>query len=154
MTNINVAATKPSTTKDKQYNLRYDAAISSLIIILNAEAIMYMTTHKIPLPEVFLTCFGSVFCFFSLFSCTLWILAITTVSLCKEAHNMGRFSHSFGLLVFLYLIYCISPFLHLLFCLHFVLPCLLWLVAGWFGPCLFQGMKATRDWWKFVNQPQ
>lgn len=135
-------------------NLRYDAAMSSLFIILNAEAILYMTTHKIPLPGYFLAYFGSFYCLFCLCSCTLWILAITIVSLCEEAHIMGRFGHSFGLLVFLYLIYCISPFLHLLFCLHFVLPCLLWFVARWFGPCLIQGMKATRDWWKFVNQPQ
>ncbi|CAH8384886.1 unnamed protein product [Eruca vesicaria subsp. sativa] len=73
MNNINVAATKASiTTKPHQSpsllrswwtnnNLRYDAAISSVLIILNVEAIMYMTTHEIPLPGNFLAYFELAF---------------------------------------------------------------------------------------------
>ncbi|EOA18686.1 hypothetical protein CARUB_v10007261mg [Capsella rubella] len=118
-------------------NLRYDVAMSSIIIILNIAAIVYMITHKIPLSRD--------------------TLAIENNILALKATTFGRIYHLFGFCVFLELLYLISPPL----ALHFGLPCLLYSVAVIIAPgCphLWKGLcnrvQELRDWWKHVNQPQ
>ncbi|VVB00674.1 unnamed protein product [Arabis nemorensis] len=127
MTNTNVAPTNPSLLRAWWMNkkLRFDVAMSSIIMILNIEAIFYMRTHNIP--------YGYDK---------------------QDAYVFGLISHISGWGVFLRLLYDISPQLALFVGLNFGLPCLLWLVAVMIVPCLWSGVQAVRGWWKFVNQPE
>ncbi|XP_023638911.1 LOW QUALITY PROTEIN: uncharacterized protein LOC17886412 [Capsella rubella] len=114
-------------------NLRYDVAImSSIIFILNIEAIVYMRTHKNK--------------------------AIENVVLASNAYSIGGICHTSGFCVFFGLLYSISPHLALL---YLGLPCLLCFVAVMIAPgCpyvwkgLCNKVQGLRDWWEHVNRPQ
>ncbi|CAE6206985.1 unnamed protein product [Arabidopsis arenosa] len=143
-------------------NLRYDVAMSSIILIINIAAIVYMITHKIPLnkadPALLILVVSIIFyVLFGIVSCISWVMAIENVRLASEAYVYGRIGHTSGFGIFLDLLYSISPHL----ALHFGLPCLLWFVAAMIAPCcpyLWKGLckrvQELRDWWKFVNRPQ
>lgn len=143
-------------------NLRYDVAMSSIILIINIAAIVYMITHKIPLnkadPALLILVVSIIFyVWFGIVSCISWVMAIENVRLASEAYVYGRIGHTSGFGIFLDLLYSISPHL----ALHFGLPCLLWFVAAMIAPCcpyLWKGLckrvQELRDWWKLVNRPQ
>ncbi|VVB00673.1 unnamed protein product [Arabis nemorensis] len=158
MTNTNVAATKPTLLRAwwMNKNLRLDLAMSSIIMILNIEAMFYMRTHKVvPLDlgsSGLLPLFVPFYILFSLISCICWVSGITDVNFCEGGYACGLVSHIFGLCVFVNLLYHISPQLALYVGINLGL-CLLWLVAIMSGPYLWYGVQAVRGWWKFVNQP-
>lgn len=116
------------------WNLRFDIAISSIIIILNIAAILYMLTHKIPLDEQVigpLIYIGLPYLYVCLLSFTCWGLAIKHGTSSDDACIAGRISHMLGFLVLLCLLYCISHNL----AIHFGLPCLIWFLPAIIVPC-------------------
>ncbi|EOA26172.1 hypothetical protein CARUB_v10019610mg [Capsella rubella] len=131
--------------------------MNTFLIIINIEAIMYIRSRVIPVDDGFMV--SMALCSVVYVPCCLinyltWVFAITNVSLCDDAYIWGRIGHNMGFIIFLHLLYCISPYLALLAFLHFGLPCWLWYIADMIGPSLCEGIQALGVWWKFVNQPQ
>lgn len=131
--------------------------MSTIIIIINIAAILYMRTHKIPLKTdnrvlLPLIYFVMLYIITGFLSFVYWTgAAIDNVDNADEdALLCGRVAHIMGFCIFLDLFYCISPHL----ALRFGVPLLLLFVAalvGSFSVCMERCMNEV--WWKFVNQP-
>lgn len=122
-------------------------------MILNVEAIFYMRTHKSSFDiDVFIVLFVPIYILPGLFSSMFCVLAITEVKYCEDACGVGLISHISGLIVFVDLLYYISPQLALYVGINLRLYLLLF-VAVLIGPCLWSGVQELRGWWKFVTQP-